>query len=87
MQEFTLADLNRAVNTCEGVEMEITEADMEVTFAELDIDSLTLVELAERLASSHGIPVPTEIIEDFRTPKLALDYVNGHLGRQREERK
>ncbi|TQN33466.1 phosphopantetheine binding protein [Haloactinospora alba] len=80
MDKLTLTGLNRIANSCDGVEIEITEQDLDTSFLELDVDSLALVELAERAAESCGVPVPAEVFEDFRTPRLALEYVRRHAG-------
>ncbi|KOX11684.1 acyl carrier protein [Nocardiopsis sp. NRRL B-16309] len=79
MGTFTLSDLNRIVNDCEGVDLDLIGQTDETPFSELEIDSLTLVEVAERIASEYRIPVPPEVVEDFRSPRTTVDYVNRHL--------
>ncbi|MDS1271053.1 acyl carrier protein [Lipingzhangella sp. LS1_29] len=83
MATFTLNDLARILHACK-VDIDIATVDTARPFTELDIDSLTLVELAERITNEYQVPVPPEIIDDFRTPQSTLDYVNRHLATQEE---
>ncbi|MFI9005840.1 acyl carrier protein [Actinosynnema sp. NPDC053489] len=78
--KFTLDDLNRIIETHIDIDGRVTEDALDIPYAELGMDSLGLVELAERINIAHHVPVPLDIIEEMRTPRLTVDYVNEHLG-------
>lgn len=77
--KFTLDDLNHLIDTYIDIEARITENALDRPYAELGMDSLGLVDLAERINISYDVPVPLDIVEEMRTPRLTVDYVNGHL--------
>lgn len=78
--KFTLGDLSRIIDTYIDSDAQITEASLDESYADLGVDSLGLVDLAERINISYHVPVPLDIIEEMRTPRLTVAYVNGHLG-------
>ncbi|MFJ9420041.1 acyl carrier protein [Streptomyces sp. NPDC101227] len=84
MASFTLTDLDSVLRNITGYQLTSSSLDdthLDTPFDALGIDSVGLVELAHVLAN-HGAPVPAEIIEDLRTPRLVLDHVNRHLSPQ-----
>jgi act minimal PKS acyl carrier protein len=48
---------------------------METTFDDLGFDSLSQVELVERLSDLLGLPMPDEVVDELTTPKAMLRYV------------
>jgi minimal PKS acyl carrier protein len=83
MREFRLDDLSRLCRACEGADLELTEKTLDEPFADLGLDSLGTIELAERIQREWQVHVPmllpNEIVEILQTPRLALEYVNKHL--------
>ncbi|MEV6823385.1 acyl carrier protein [Amycolatopsis sp. NPDC051102] len=77
--KFTLDDLNRLIDGHIDIDARITESTLDKPYAELGMDSLGLVDLAERINISYRVPVPLDIIEEMRTPRRTVDYVNEHL--------
>ncbi|MEU4577803.1 phosphopantetheine-binding protein [Nonomuraea sp. NPDC023979] len=81
-EEFTLDQLNRIVG--EDSDVLISPEQAGAAFADLGLDSLALVELAERLVDEYDVPAPEDVYRDLGTPELVLDYVNRHLGKGRQ---
>ena len=83
MREFVLDDLGRLCRACEGADLELTEKTLDEPFADLGLDSLRTIELAERIQREWQVRIPmllpNEIVEILRTPRLTLEYVNKHL--------
>lgn len=48
---------------------------METTFDDLGFDSLSQVELVERLSDLLGLPMPDEVVDELTTPMAMLRYV------------
>ncbi|AGP60412.1 hypothetical protein M271_45225 [Streptomyces rapamycinicus NRRL 5491] len=49
------------------------------TFQEVGFDSLTAVELRNRLATSTGVPFPASVIFDYPTPAALADHVRARF--------
>ncbi|MFF2555875.1 acyl carrier protein [Nocardia sp. NPDC058058] len=47
---------------------------------DLDIDSLTLLEIAVTIQSEFGVPMPEEVLPDFRVVSDITRYVGEHHG-------
>ncbi|GAA2656369.1 acyl carrier protein [Streptomyces lunalinharesii] len=79
MEPFTLTDLNTVMSRLSGHQLttRLDENHLDAPFDDLGMDSISLVELAQKLGE-HGAPFPEEIVEELRTPQLVLDYVNRH---------
>ncbi|MEU3010312.1 acyl carrier protein [Nocardia asteroides] len=89
MRDFVLDDLSRLYRACEGADVDLTEKTLDEPFAELGLDSLATIELAERIQREWHVRIPmllpNETVEILRTPRLALDYVNKLLAATREQ--
>ena len=53
------------------------EGVLDVSFQDLDFDSLALVELGARIEEDCGISVPETALDKMEKPRDALDYVKG----------
>lgn len=49
---------------------------LQTPFAELEFDSLALMEVAARIKQEHGIEITDEVLGDLKTPQMMLDHVN-----------
>jgi act minimal PKS acyl carrier protein len=81
MTEFTLDDMKRIMRSCAG-EPEAIDLDgdiADVPFIELDYDSLAVLEMAARIQQELGVRIPDEAVEDMKTPRAAVEYVNRRL--------
>ena len=70
--------------TFQGLAVEVLQVDadqvtMEATFAELDADSLDLVELVMALEEKFEIEVEESELEGVKTVGQAFDLVNGKI--------
>ncbi|POM23580.1 Actinorhodin polyketide synthase acyl carrier protein [Actinomadura rubteroloni] len=83
MKEFTIDDLNDAISASHDAGTRVGEDMLDRPFFELGLDSLALVELAERLQAAYQVPIPDDVIEEIPTPRHALDYVNARLAADR----
>ncbi|MFJ4830520.1 beta-ketoacyl synthase N-terminal-like domain-containing protein, partial [Streptomyces sp. NPDC088747] len=55
----------------------VQEIDSRRSFKDLGFDSLTGVELGERLSEALGRPLPTTLVFDHPTPEAVIDFLGG----------
>jgi minimal PKS acyl carrier protein len=81
MTEFTLDDLKVIMRSCAGVDESVDlESDIiDVPFAELNYDSLAVLEIAGRIQQEFDVCIPDEVILDMKTPRTMIDHVNQQL--------
>ncbi|WP_067708631.1 meromycolate extension acyl carrier protein AcpM [Nocardia yamanashiensis] len=73
-QDEIVAGIARIVEEVTGIE--VSEVTVEKSFVEdLDIDSLSLVEIAVQLEDKYGVQIPDEDMASLRTVGDAVRYV------------
>ena len=73
-QEEILAGLGEIIDEIAGVPAE--EVTPEKTFVDdLDIDSLSMVEIAVAAQDKFGVEIPDDQLKDFKTVQDVIDYV------------
>jgi act minimal PKS acyl carrier protein len=76
-------DLRALMRECVG-EGDGTDLDgdiLDTAFADLEYDSLAVLELAARIETQWGVPIPEDDASELETPGAFLDYVNRHATR------
>ncbi|GAA4203666.1 acyl carrier protein [Streptosporangium oxazolinicum] len=78
--ELRLDELKRIMREC-GVEASANlDADiLDVSFRELGLDSLAVLEIGARVERDYGVVVPDDAMEELETPRQTLDFVNQRL--------
>jgi acyl carrier protein len=72
--EEILDEIAKIVNEVAGVET--SEVTAEKSFVdELDIDSLSMVEIAVQVEDRFGVKVPDDVLANLKTVGDAVDYV------------
>lgn len=81
MADFTLETLKEAVDECLGTEdaTSLTPAKLDSEFGELGYDSLAVYEIATRLEDTLKISIPDYDIDEMKTPRSLIDYINRRL--------
>ncbi|KXK63824.1 hypothetical protein AWW66_01190 [Micromonospora rosaria] len=80
MSQFTFDDLLgilRAVDDQSGGD--VTEESLDAPYEDLEFDSLAVLEIATHIQQKLGMSIPDEAVEEMRTPRATLDYVNRRL--------
>ena len=73
-QEEILAGLSEIIDEIAGVPAD--EVTPEKTFVDdLDIDSLSMVEIAVAAQDKFGVEIPDDQLKDLKTVKDVIDYV------------
>jgi len=62
-----------------GLNKEENEVTMDKTFADLDADSLDIVELVMALEEEFDIEIPDEDAEGLKSVQEVTDYISGKL--------
>ena len=78
---FTVHDLNEMLGkTIEGpVEVDLTDANIDVPFGDLGYDSLTLLALVSTVERTCATRLPDTALEHMGTPREAVDYISAVL--------
>lgn len=80
MSTFTFADLHEIMRQVDDQSAApVTEGSLDTPFPDLDFDSLAVLEITTRIQQQTGLAIPDEAIEDMKTPRAAMDYVNSRL--------
>jgi minimal PKS acyl carrier protein len=82
MSELTVQDLRQLLETSAGEAEDVewgSEQILDTPFDEIGYDSLALLEMAAKVQQNYNIPVPDDAINEMKTPRTALAYLNGRL--------
>ncbi|MEU3861269.1 phosphopantetheine-binding protein [Streptomyces sp. NPDC028722] len=85
MRRFTVADFQKSVDACVGTDERVVFDDsaMDVTFAELGLDSLAVYEMFTRLEADLGLEIPDDDLDGLTTAGAVLTYVRHRLTGER----
>ncbi len=73
-QQDILAGLAEIVNEIAGIEP--SEVELDKSFIDdLDLDSLTMVEVATSAEDKFGVRIPDENLKDLKTVRDAVDFI------------
>ncbi|HEX4016618.1 MAG TPA: acyl carrier protein [Frankiaceae bacterium] len=73
-QQDILAGLAEIVNEIAGIET--SEVELDKSFIDdLDLDSLTMVEVATSAEDKFGVRIPDENLKDLKTVRDAVDFI------------
>jgi acyl carrier protein len=73
-QQEILAGLAEIVNEIAGIPVEDVEIDKSF-IDDLDLDSLTMVEVATSAEDKFGVRIPDENLKDLKTVRDAVDFI------------
>ncbi|NGO71775.1 acyl carrier protein [Streptomyces boncukensis] len=81
MNQLTYTDLKALILACRSDLEELFESGdlSDTTFDEIDFDSLSRTELAEKINDSSGKEIPDDIVFEAATPRVLLEKVNAYL--------
>jgi act minimal PKS acyl carrier protein len=81
MREFTLDDLRHIMRSCAGVDESVDlESDIiDVSFADLNYDSLAVLEIAGRIQQEFNVSIPDDAVLGMKTPRAMIEGVNQQL--------
>jgi act minimal PKS acyl carrier protein len=77
--QFTHDDLRTILTDEVGLEVGDLTDKLDVTFADLGLDSLAVVEVQLAVQRRYGVAMPDEEAYAVTTVREALEYVNGRL--------
>lgn len=78
-QEEILQGLAEIVNEVAGIEVEDVQSDKSFT-EDLDVDSLTMVEVVVAAEEKFGVKIPDEEVKNLSTVGDAVSYIQSHQG-------
>jgi acyl carrier protein len=76
---LTVADLQEHLDASMGAGSIALRGQLDTTYQELGVDSLTLYEMVTRIQDQLRVPITDEQIELMKTPQLTIDTVNAQL--------
>jgi acyl carrier protein len=76
-QEEILKGLAEIVNEVAGIDVEEVESDKSFT-EDLDVDSLTMVEVVVAAEEKFGVKIPDEEVKNLSTVGDAVSYIQSH---------
>jgi act minimal PKS acyl carrier protein len=82
MSAFTIDDLKKIMAACAEVDGTAVDLDgdlLDISFKDLDFDSLAVLEIATRIQQEFGLRVPDEAVDGMKVPRDVLDYVNSQM--------
>ncbi len=81
MTELTLSELQRIVQSCVGPggALRLDADSIDVSFPELEVDSLALYEITTQLEDQLHVVISDDDIDTLATPRHLLDLVNRRL--------
>ena len=74
-EQEILAGLAEIVNEETGIDAASVQSDKSFT-DDLDIDSLSMVEIAVQTEDKYGVKIPDDDVKDLVTVQDAVDYIN-----------
>lgn len=71
------------LSECSGDEQAVAQGDdiLDREFEVLGYDSLVLLETSAQLKHRYGIDISEDVIQDLKTPRAVLEYVNAPASR------
>ncbi|WP_034269010.1 acyl carrier protein [Actinospica robiniae] len=78
-QEEILQGLAEIVNEVAGIDVEDVQSDKSFT-EDLDVDSLTMVEVVVAAEEKFGVKIPDEEVKNLSTVGDAVSYIQSHQG-------
>ncbi|GAA2656347.1 acyltransferase domain-containing protein [Streptomyces lunalinharesii] len=80
MEPFTLTQLSVVLRTVTNNETlpDLDNDRLDTPMEALGVDSMQLVDLSRRLNTAYGLPPAPDLLADFATPRLVLDYVHSN---------
>jgi minimal PKS acyl carrier protein len=81
MSQFTVEQLKRILQDDVGVDESVDlDGDiLDVAFADLGYDSLAMLQISLGIQERQGVSIPDDAAMHMKTPRGAIDYVNGLL--------
>ncbi|MBR7834153.1 acyl carrier protein [Actinospica durhamensis] len=76
-QEEILQGLAEIVNEVAGIDVEDVQSDKSFT-EDLDVDSLTMVEVVVAAEEKFGVKIPDEEVKNLSTVGDAVTYIQSH---------
>jgi len=76
-QEEILKGLAEIVNEVAGIDVEDVQSDKSFT-EDLDVDSLTMVEVVVAAEEKFGVKIPDEEVKNLSTVGDAVSYIQSH---------
>jgi acyl carrier protein len=76
-QEEILQGLAEIVNEVAGIDVEDVQSDKSFT-EDLDVDSLTMVEVVVAAEEKFGVKIPDEEVKNLSTVGDAVSYIQSH---------